>query len=84
MCLTLPGQVTALDAAGALIRCGGEEYQAAVLLVPDIAVGDYVLVQAGMILERLTLEEAVEITGLIAELLASADGGGWPGDRGTG
>jgi hydrogenase expression/formation protein HypC len=83
MCLTMPGQVIALDAAGALIRCGEEEYHAAVLLIPDIAVGDYVLVQAGMILERLTPEEAAEITALIGELLASpADGEGWPGDQG--
>ena len=44
----------ALDHDGARIRCGEEEYRATTLLVPDIGIGDYVLVQAGMIIERLT------------------------------
>ena len=82
MCLTMPGRVIALGPEGARIRCGREEYDAATLLIPDIAVGDHVLVQAGLILERLTAEEAAEIVAVLDELLApAADGEGWPGTR---
>lgn len=77
MCLTMPGRVVALNADGARIRCGEEEYRATTLLVPGIAVGDYVLVQAGMILERLTPEEAAVIAEMIDQLLiAPSEGGG--------
>jgi hydrogenase maturation factor len=66
----MPGQVVALDSDGARIRCGDEEYRATTLLIPDIAVGDHVLVQAGMIIERLTPEEAAEIAAALDVLLA--------------
>ena len=71
MCLTMPGRVAALDRSGAWIRCGDEEYRATTLLIPDIAVGDYVLVQAGLIVERLTAEEAAEIAAALDALLAA-------------
>ena len=70
MCLTMPGRVIALDHEGARIRCGDEEYRATTFLVPDVVVGDYVLVQAGMIVERLTPEEAAEIAAALDALLA--------------
>jgi hydrogenase assembly chaperone HypC/HupF len=70
MCLTMPGRVIALDQEGARIRCGDEIYHAATLLVPDIAIGDHVLVQAGMIVERLTPEEAAGIAAALEALIA--------------
>lgn len=73
MCLTLPGRVVALGPDGARIRCGGGEYRATTLLVPGIAVGDYVLVQAGMVLERLTPEDAAAIAEAL-DLLLGAQG----------
>ena len=72
MCLTIPGRVVDLDGAGAWIRCGDEQYRATTFLVPEIAVGDYVLVQAGMVVERLTPEEAAEIAAALDALLAVA------------
>ena len=73
MCLTMPGCVIALENDGALIRCGDDEYRATTLLISDITVGDYVLVQAGMIIERLTPEEAAEIAAALDALLAPLD-----------
>lgn len=70
MCLTMPGRVIALDHDGARIRCGDDEYRATTLLLPDVAVGDHVLVQAGMIVERLTPEEAAAIAAALEALLA--------------
>ena len=68
--MTMPGRVIALDDTGVMIRCGDEEYRATTLLVPDVAVGDYVLVQAGLVIERLTREEAAEIAAALDALLA--------------
>ena len=65
MCAAYPGLVVAVDATGALIRGELRDYRAATLLVPDVAPGDYVVVAAGTILERLEPEEAAEIRALI-------------------
>jgi len=58
MCLTAPARVIAVDANGATVLLGGRERRASTLLRPDTAVGDWVLVGAGTILERLSDEEA--------------------------
>ena len=58
MCLTAPAHVIAVDANGATVLLGGRERRASTLLRPDTAVGDWVLVGAGTILERLSDEEA--------------------------
>ena len=58
MCLTAPARVIAVDAEGATVLLGGRERRASTLVRPDAAVGDWVLVGAGTILERMTDEEA--------------------------
>jgi hydrogenase assembly chaperone HypC/HupF len=58
MCLTAPARVVAVDADGATVLLGGRERRASTLVQPDTAVGDWVLVGAGTILERMSDEEA--------------------------
>jgi Hydrogenase maturation factor len=58
MCLTAPARVIAVDADGATVLLGGHERRASTLVRPDTAVGDWVVVGAGTILERMTNEEA--------------------------
>jgi hydrogenase maturation factor len=45
------------------------------LLVPDVSVGEFVLVSAGMIVDRLSADEARERMGLFDQLLEVLDAG---------
>ncbi len=65
MCLGFPGLVIAIDATGATIETDGRRRRANTLLAPDLAVGEWVYVAAGTVIERLTPDEASFITGSI-------------------
>ena len=58
MCVSMLGQVVAVDEAGAVVKADHIQRRAATRLYPNIAVGDWVLVGAGTILQRLTADEA--------------------------
>jgi hydrogenase assembly chaperone HypC/HupF len=70
MCVGFPGQVTAVDDLGATVRTEGRERRASTMLMPDVAVGDWVYVAAGSIVERLDPAEAAEIRKLLLEVVA--------------
>ena len=67
MCLAVPGVIEELEGEWAKVRVGGVTVQANVALVPDAALGDYVLVHAGYAIQQLTLEEAKETLELLSE-----------------
>jgi hydrogenase maturation protease len=67
MCLSYPAQVLSVDSSGAVVRGEHRDYRASTLLVPDVAPGDYVIVGAGTILERLEPDEAAEIRAVIRD-----------------
>ena len=67
MCLTAPARVLAIDAAGATILLGGRERRASTLVVPEVAVGDWVVVAAGTILERIDQPEAAYLAAAVTE-----------------
>lgn len=67
MCVGFPGQVTAVDELGATVKTLDRERRASTLMMPDIAVGDWVFVAAGTIVERLDPAEAAEISKLLLE-----------------
>jgi hydrogenase assembly chaperone HypC/HupF len=58
MCVSMLAQVVAVDSMGATVSCGGMPRRAATRLYPDIAAGEWVLVGAGTILQRLSADEA--------------------------
>ena len=66
MCLTAPARVIAVDAGGATVLLGGRERRASTLVVPEVAVGDWVIVGAGTILERLSEDEAAVVNAAVA------------------
>ena len=68
MCLAVPARVTAIEKAKARVDFGGVTREADVSLVPDVAVGDYVLVHAGFAIQRLDRKEAEESLALFREL----------------
>jgi hydrogenase assembly chaperone HypC/HupF len=67
MCLTAPARVVALDGSGATVLLGGRERRASTLVVPEMAVGDWVVVAAGTIVERIDPEEAAHLAAAVHE-----------------
>lgn len=72
MCIELPGTVVALYGDVATIRYRDRTVSASTLVVPDVAVGDPVVVLAGTIVARLTPAEEAEMR---AALEQAANGG---------
>ena len=69
MCLALPARVTALfDDQQAQIDLGGVRKTVSIALVPDAAVGDYVIVHVGHAIGRIDPEEAERTLALFAEM----------------
>ena len=64
MCLGIPGQITALtDADGVLmgtVDFGGVRKDVCLQYLPDVALGDYVIVHVGFAIQRLDERSALE------------------------
>lgn len=73
MCLSFPGRVVGIDAAGAIVETDGRRRRASVLLVPDVVVGEWVAVAAGTIVDRLDEREAAELQALVRLATAPID-----------
>lgn len=67
MCVALPGKVIEIYEKDALVDFSGNRVRAVSGLVP-ISVGDYVLVHAGCILQKLSAGEAQDMKTLFEEL----------------
>lgn len=78
MCLAIPGRVVAIEEAEPGVRVARVDYgiavkSASLLFLPETAVGDFVLVQAGYAMRRLAeaeAREALEAARRIDEALA--------------
>lgn len=69
MCLAIPARVVRrIDADDAIIDAGGIEKRVSLALVPEAAVGDYVIVHAGYAISSLDPEEALRTLALFAEM----------------
>jgi hydrogenase expression/formation protein HypC len=67
MCLAIPGKVKSINGETAIIDYEAEQREAGTALVPDVQVGEYVLVQAKMIVQILPEEEAKQALEAIKE-----------------
>jgi hydrogenase expression/formation protein HypC len=71
MCLALPARVVALlGSEMATIDLGGIRKKVSIALVPEVEVGDYVIVHVGYAIGMLHPEEAEATLKLFAELAA--------------
>ncbi len=62
MCLAIPGKVRKIfDDRTAEIEIGGIVKNASLELIPQVSVGDYVLLHAGFAIEVIDQEKALEI-----------------------
>jgi hydrogenase expression/formation protein HypC len=73
MCLAIPARVVErLDGDEAMVDLGGVRKRVSLALVPEAAVGDYVIVHAGYAISQLDPEEAANTLALFA----AVDGAG--------
>jgi len=69
MCLAIPARVAEIqDNDLALVELGGVLKQISLVMVDDVAVGDYVIVHVGYAINRLDPEEAAKTLALFAEI----------------
>lgn len=68
MCLAVPGQVMQLDGTSARVKFHGVERVVQMDLVPEVKLGDWVLVHAGYAIQCMDEEEAKETLALLAQI----------------
>ena len=70
MCVTAPARVLAVDGETAIVDLDGVPRRASLVIVPEAAVGEWVLVATGLVLEILDQAEVDELN----QLLEGAEG----------
>jgi len=73
MCLAVPGLVTSIDGDYADVDFGGVKKRVCVTLVPEVKMGEYVIVHTGYAIERLKPEEARKTLALFEEMARLAE-----------
>jgi hydrogenase expression/formation protein HypC len=74
MCLAIPAKVVQrFENDQALVEVGGVRNQISLMLVDDVAVGDYVIVHVGFAISRLDAEEAEKTLALFDEIARHLD-----------
>lgn len=77
MCLAIPMQVTAVGDGGLSVRCEarGTVREAGLLMLPEgtVAVGDYVMISLGQVMQTVTAEEAAAVWAHYDEIFAALD-----------
>ena len=68
MCLAIPGKVIWLKDEKAGVDFGGVVVEAGTHIIENLAVGDYVLVHSGYVLEKLDIDEAKKTLDIFEEL----------------
>lgn len=58
MCLGVPMQVKTIENEMAICEIDGVQREASLMMIDDVAIGDYVLIHAGFAIERIDEEEA--------------------------
>lgn len=76
MCLGVPARVVEVKNNGrsAIVDYGGVRREVDAFLVSDLKVGDYVIVHAGAIIEKLDEKEAIESMHLWREIIKTLGG----------
>jgi hydrogenase expression/formation protein HypC len=82
MCLAVPGRVVEITGEGELrmgkVDFAGVQRQACLAYVPEVELGDYVLVHVGFAISRIDEQAAQETLEALAKIgaLEEAEGGG--------
>ena len=68
MCLAVPALVESIDGDYAQVDFGGASKRVCVTLLPDLQVGEYVIVHTGYAIEKMKPEEAKKTLALFEEM----------------
>lgn len=67
MCLAVPGRLMTIEGDQALVDLHGNRVPVCTVLVPEARAGDWVLVHAGFVIQKLTEEDARETWKVLSE-----------------
>lgn len=70
MCVGLPARVETIENGFAIVNASGATRKVPTDLLSNLAVGDYVMLHAGIAIARITAEEAEETQEILEELYA--------------
>jgi hydrogenase expression/formation protein HypC len=78
MCLAIPGKVTSIDGDDPLMRSGKVDFggvlrEVSLAYVPEVQVGDYVIVHVGFALSRVDEAEAQQVFEYLREMEELSD-----------
>jgi len=78
MCLAVPGRIISIDGADPLLRSGRVDFagvvkQVNLAYVPEVHVGDYVLVHVGFAINTIDEHEALQVFEYLREMGELAD-----------
>jgi len=68
MCLAVPSKVIEKKDNDAVVDIAGVRRKASLMLLPDVEVGDYVILHAGFAISKLDEKEARETLALLKQL----------------
>ncbi|MCD6594614.1 HypC/HybG/HupF family hydrogenase formation chaperone [bacterium] len=60
MCLAIPGRIISIDGTTAIVDYGGVHKKASLLVLPDMKIGDMILVHAGFAIAKIDEKDAQE------------------------
>jgi hydrogenase expression/formation protein HypC len=73
MCLAIPSRVTHIENQMATIDVEGVQRQASLLMLEDVAVGDWVIVHAGFAIHKIDEEIAQETLKILREAVEAVE-----------
>ena len=74
MCLAIPGRVVEITGETAKVNMEGLVVEAGIAITDEVAVGDYVIVHAGFILQKMSEAEANEELDIIRTYAIGPEG----------
>ena len=72
MCLAVPALVLSIDGEFAQVDFGGASKRVCVTLLPELEVGEYVIIHTGYAIEKMKPEEAKKTLALFEEMAEMA------------
>jgi hydrogenase expression/formation protein HypC len=70
MCLAVPAQLVSCDGDQAIVDLHGSRVPVSALFAPEVAVGDWVLIHAGFVIQRLDAAAARRSWSVLGDLAA--------------
>ena len=68
MCLAIPARIVKLEGDKAVVDAMGNQFHARTMFLPDVKIGDLVLIHAGFAISTIEEEEAKKTWQLIEEI----------------